>query len=88
MLPHEHTLSGPKEDRQQLLRATRTQISQVFGLYRDAGGAARAIIDEAADGAPAVDATTTDGVRHRLWPITDGGGARRPAACCWRTSRS
>ena len=53
-----------------LLRATRTQISPVFGLYRDAGGAARAIIDEAAGGAPAVDATTADGVRHRLWVMT------------------
>jgi uncharacterized protein (DUF1015 family) len=70
VLPHEKTLTGPKEDRKRLLRATHTQISPVFGLYRDAGGGARAIIDEAADGAPAVDATTTDGVRHRLWVIT------------------
>jgi len=70
VLPHEKTLSAPKEDRRRLLRATRTQISPVFGLYRDASGAARAIIDEAASAAPAVDATTSDGVRHRLWPIT------------------
>ena len=70
VLPHEKTLSAPKEDRKRLLRATHTQISPVFGLYRDAGGAARAIIDEAAGGAPAVDATTADGVRHRLWVIT------------------
>src|SRR6188472_3354115 len=70
VLPHEKTLSGPKEDRKRLLRATHTQISPVFGLYRDAGGGARAIIDEAASGAPAVDATTADGVRHRLWVIT------------------
>ena len=70
VLPHEKTLSAPKEDRRRLLRATRTQISPVFGLYRDASGAARTIIDEAASAAPAVDATTTDGVRHRLWPIT------------------
>ena len=70
VLPHEKTLSAPKEDRKKLLRATHTQISPVFGLYRDAGGAARAIIDEVAAGAPTVDATTTDGVRHRLWVIT------------------
>src|SRR4029077_5645270 len=30
VLPHEHTLSGPKEDRRRLLRATRTQISPIF----------------------------------------------------------
>src|SRR5262245_27047076 len=70
VLPHEKTLSAPKEDRRRLLRATRTQISPVFGLYRDAAGAARAIIDEVAAGSPAVDATTTDSVRHRFWPIT------------------
>src|SRR5436190_499714 len=70
VLPHEKTLSAPKEDRRRLLRATRTQISPVFGLYRDAGGAARAIIDEAADAPAAIDATTADGVRHRLWPMT------------------
>jgi len=70
VLPHEKTLSAPKEDRKKLLRATHTQISPVFGLFRDAGGAARAIIDEVAAGAPAVDATTTnDGVRHRVWVI-------------------
>jgi uncharacterized protein (DUF1015 family) len=70
VLPHEKTLSAPKEDRTRLLRATHTQISPVFGLYRDAGGSARAILDDAAAGEPAVDATTVDGVRHRLWVIT------------------
>ena len=40
--PHEHTLSGPKEDRLELLRATRTQVSPVYCLYRgDAGAPAR-----------------------------------------------
>jgi uncharacterized protein (DUF1015 family) len=70
VLPHEKTLSAPKEDRKRLLRATHTQISPVFGLYRDAGGAARGLLEQAATGAPAVDATTADGVRHRLWVIT------------------
>lgn len=32
--PHEHTLSGPKADRLELLRATRTQVSPVYCLYR------------------------------------------------------
>jgi uncharacterized protein (DUF1015 family) len=32
--PHEHTLSGPKQDRLELLRATRTQVSPVYCLYR------------------------------------------------------
>src|SRR3954453_9558770 len=32
VLPHEHTLSGPKADRRKLMAATRTQISPIFGL--------------------------------------------------------
>src|SRR6476469_480447 len=46
VLPHEQTLSAPKEDRRRLLQATRTQISPVFGLFRDAAGTARTIIDQ------------------------------------------
>ncbi|MES1166017.1 MAG: DUF1015 domain-containing protein, partial [Verrucomicrobiota bacterium] len=71
ILPHERTLAGPKQDRLKLMRATRTQISPIFGLYRDAEGAARAIIDEATARPAEVDATLADGGRHRLWTVTD-----------------
>jgi len=33
--PHEHTLPGPKADRQALLRATRTQLSPILAVYFD-----------------------------------------------------
>ncbi len=39
--PHEHTLSKPKEDRLQLLRATRLNISPIMALYRDSDGRIR-----------------------------------------------
>jgi uncharacterized protein (DUF1015 family) len=71
VLPHEHTLSGPKEDRRRLLRATRTQISPIFGLFRDAEGAAAEVIDRAVAASPSVEAITADGVRHRLWVVRD-----------------
>jgi uncharacterized protein (DUF1015 family) len=80
VLPHEHTLSGPKADRRKLMAATRTQISQVFGLYRDAAGAAEAELAAATAGAPALDATTPDGVHHRLWTIADRARIARLAA--------
>src|SRR5579883_2763453 len=38
VLPHERTLSGPKEDRLKLFRATATNLSPGFMLYRDARG--------------------------------------------------
>jgi uncharacterized protein (DUF1015 family) len=80
VLPHEKTLAGPKEDRLKLMRATRTQTSPIFGLFRDADGGAREIIDGAAAAVPAVDATTADRVRHRLWRVGDPaaiGGLQR-----------
>ena len=35
IFPHERTLSGPKKDRLELLRHTRTQFEQIFMLYED-----------------------------------------------------
>ncbi|HEY5090454.1 MAG TPA: DUF1015 domain-containing protein [Polyangia bacterium] len=69
VLPHEKTLSGPKEDRLRLMRATHTQISPIFGLFRDADSAAREVIDGATSVVPTVDTTTPDGIRHRLWRL-------------------
>ena len=71
ILPHERTLAGPKEDRLKLMRATRTQISPIFGLYRDSQGGARAIVDAATSAGPDVEATTADGGEHRLWRLSD-----------------
>jgi uncharacterized protein (DUF1015 family) len=81
VLPHEQTLSAPKEDRRKLMRATGTHISQVFGLYRDRDGASEAPLDEAsaASPSPALDATTADGCRHRLWAVTDARAIGRVA---------
>jgi uncharacterized protein (DUF1015 family) len=71
VLPHEHTLSGPKVDRFKLIRATRAHFSQVFSLYRDPAGTIEAELDGACTAAPDVDATTPDGCRHCLWVVTD-----------------
>jgi uncharacterized protein (DUF1015 family) len=79
VLPHEHTLTGPKEDRRKLLVATRTQISQVFGLYRDADGAALGELAAVTAAAPALDGTTPDGTRHRLWVISEAARLNRLA---------
>ena len=35
IFPHEQTMSGPKEDRLKLFRATGMNLSPVFGLYPD-----------------------------------------------------
>ena len=58
--PHERTHAGPKEDRLRLIRAVRTNISPVFGLYPDPEGAAWAAI--APEGPPDGEATGFDGL--------------------------
>jgi uncharacterized protein (DUF1015 family) len=71
VLPHEHTLSGPKLDRQKLMRTTRAHFSQVFTLYRDPAGETEAAFAPAERNPPDVDTVTPDGCRHRLWVVTD-----------------
>jgi uncharacterized protein (DUF1015 family) len=80
VLPHEHTLSAPKEDRRKLMRATRTHISQVFGLYRDPQGASETALGIDEPTPPLLDGTTADGCRHRLWAVTDPQAIARVAA--------
>ena len=73
VLPHERTLSGPKEDRYRLLRATGINTSPVVGLYEDTSGTAAVALAAIAAGAPITDVTDDDGVHHRLWVVADEG---------------
>jgi uncharacterized protein (DUF1015 family) len=69
---HEHTLSGPKADRLDLLRHTRTQTGQLFMLYSDPQQLVDAILDEVRSSQePVTQITDEYGVIHCLWPITD-----------------
>jgi uncharacterized protein (DUF1015 family) len=67
VLPHERTMKGPKADRLALLRATRTNTSPLVFLAGSEAAAASGLMRELTDRAAEVEATTADGVRHRLW---------------------
>ena len=68
VLPHERTLSGPKEDRLKLFRATKTNLSPGFMLYRDENK----VIDHCIDTAKSIAAfDTADGIHHDLGKITE-----------------
>lgn len=69
--PHEHTLVGPKADRLKLMRATRSQIGQIFVLYSDVTGTIDEILAQAAGTEALVDHVDDDGVRHQLFAVTD-----------------
>jgi uncharacterized protein (DUF1015 family) len=84
VLPHEDVSPGPVAGRLKLMEATQANLEPIFLLYdgcEAAGtgarpafrGAAGRIVAEVASGPPLLEARTADGLRHRLWAITDSG---------------
>lgn len=70
--PHEDVAPGPVAGRRQLMEATLANLEPIFLLYQGANGAATRLVDEVAAGRQALaEASTDDGLRHRLWAITD-----------------
>jgi len=67
---HEQTLSKPKSDRLNLLKATHAHFGQIFMLYSDPAGSVEKILY---DGNGPAEAEVTDeyGVLHRLWRVSD-----------------
>ena len=81
VLPHERTLSGPREDRYRLLRATGINTSPVVALYEDPGRTAAPVLAAVTAGAPVLDLVDDDAVRHRVWAVPDEGKPGRRRAC-------
>ncbi len=71
VFPHERTLPGPRADRLELLRRTRTQTGLLFLLYPDPERATDKIVNQAARREPLVELTDENGVIHRLWALHD-----------------
>ena len=67
---HEQTLSRPKSDRLNLLKATRAHFGQIFMLYSDPAASVEQILF---DGTGPADTEVTDeyGVLHRVWRVND-----------------
>ena len=72
---HEQTLSKPKSDRLNLLKATHAHFGQIFMLYSDPANSVEKILY---DGNGPAEAEVTDeyGVLHRLWRINDPAAIR------------
>ncbi|HUX87758.1 MAG TPA: DUF1015 domain-containing protein [Chloroflexota bacterium] len=82
VLPHEFTMSGPKIDRLNLLRATRTQFSPLLAMYDDPGPIGD-VLKEVAAGPPVAEVRLTPGSvaaaaeSHRVWTIEAPGDLDR-----------
>ncbi|MFH1007796.1 MAG: DUF1015 domain-containing protein [Candidatus Latescibacterota bacterium] len=70
--PHERTLSGPKVDRLNLLRATRANFNPIFGLYDDPSQDLEHLFSGLASEPPICDVADRQGNHHSLIRITDG----------------
>ena len=69
VLPHEFTLSGPKIDRLDLLRATEFNTESIFALFKDNSGRINEILAKKMNSQPEFEATDDNNVKSRLWLI-------------------
>ncbi len=70
IFPHERTFGGPKEDRLALTKATRANLSPIFGLYQDPQNEIARRLERELSPRPLA-AGTADGVENRLWAVTE-----------------
>jgi len=71
ILPHEQTLSKPKDDRLKLLRACAANLSPIMSLYEDADGALRRFLESLINQPAEAGFTDDVGEEHTLLSITD-----------------
>jgi uncharacterized protein (DUF1015 family) len=69
--PHEQTHATARAGRLEVMRATATNLSPVFGLYDDPSSAPREALLAHVSGEPAMQVRDADGTTHSFWPVTD-----------------
>ncbi len=73
VLPHENTMARAVGDRLALYTAVGADLEPIFLVYDGGGAAAAAVASAGTPDGPSllVDAVLADGLRHRLWALTD-----------------
>jgi len=72
VLPHEKTLTGPKTDRLELLRATEAQFESIYGLYSDPDQSVQSFLREYDDRETVIERVDNlIGSSHRIERLTD-----------------
>jgi uncharacterized protein (DUF1015 family) len=79
VLPHEHTLGGPKMDRLNLMRATMANLSQIFMIYDDPALQMESLVFDPAtyEEESWLKVADNDKVVHRLKPISESKMVQR-----------
>jgi uncharacterized protein (DUF1015 family) len=68
---HEETLSGPKADRMELLKATRCNFGQIFMLYSDPKGEIESLLRKETATKPWQQVTDEYQSTHSMWRVSD-----------------
>jgi uncharacterized protein (DUF1015 family) len=68
---HEQTLAKPRQDRLNLLRATRAHFGQIFMLYSDPQGEVEALLQPRTEDDPETSVLDEYETLHRIWRIHD-----------------
>jgi len=71
ILAHERTMSAPKEDRLQLMRALPANVSPIYALYREEAGTVSSSLSEYTSDAHVADFVDDEGTRHTVWASHD-----------------
>ncbi|MFH1588227.1 MAG: DUF1015 domain-containing protein [Candidatus Diapherotrites archaeon] len=71
ILGHERTLTGPKEDRLNLMREIKGNLSSIFTLYSDPTKTTQKIIEKYSLMQPFFEAKDHEGILNKAWRITD-----------------
>jgi uncharacterized protein (DUF1015 family) len=71
ILPHEKTLSPPKEDRLHLIRACRANLSPIFGLYSSPELRISQVAAPIYSKPPVLSFVDDLGTEHRLWKVVE-----------------
>ncbi len=74
---HEQTLSGPKADRLELLRHTRTHTGQLFMIYSDPAHEMEKLLNEVSRREKPQELTDEYAAVHRLWLVSDAATLER-----------
>ncbi|MFY9114302.1 MAG: DUF1015 domain-containing protein, partial [Dethiobacteria bacterium] len=77
VIPHEETLSKPKEDRLNLLNHCRANFSPIFGLYPDREKAVDHECSAVKEDEPIISFADMEGQSHKLWILKNPSLHRR-----------
>lgn len=71
VLPHEETISKAKQDRLNLMKTTKANLSSIYSLYLDEDKAIAGLIESQSDREPDVSFVSGENITQNIWVIRD-----------------